>query len=83
MIRELILDIMCHFKGNLSGLKAEDLAKNLTSLEEMERDRLVKIKEKEIEVTKKGRPYVRNICMAFDKRLMQKQPDTQIFSMTV
>lgn len=83
LIRELILDIMCHFKGDLSPFSLEDLTHNLTSLEEMEKDALVKINGQALEVTREGRPYVRNICMAFDKRLMRKQPDTQIFSMTV
>lgn len=36
-----------------------------------------------IEVTKKGQPFVRNICMSFDLLLQRKQPDVQLFSMTV
>ena len=31
----------------------------------------------------KGKPFVRNVCMAFDLRLQRKKPDTQLFSMTV
>jgi oxygen-independent coproporphyrinogen-3 oxidase len=36
-----------------------------------------------IEVTEKGKPFVRNICMAFDLRLKRKAPLTQLFSMTI
>ena len=30
-----------------------------------------------------GKPFVRNICMAFDLRLIRKAPETALFSMTV
>ena len=30
-----------------------------------------------------GRAYLRNICMAFDARLIRKAPATQLFSSTV
>lgn len=31
----------------------------------------------------KARPFVRNICMAFDRRLQRKKPETKLFSMTI
>jgi predicted DNA-binding transcriptional regulator YafY len=34
-------------------------------------------------VTEKGKPFVRNICMAFDLRLKRNTPQTQLFSMTI
>jgi oxygen-independent coproporphyrinogen-3 oxidase len=34
-----------------------------------------------IEVTEAGKPYVRNICMAFD--LLLKRQETKLFSMTI
>ena len=36
-----------------------------------------------ITVTEQGKPFVRNICMAFDLRLKRKVPSTRIFSMTI
>ena len=36
-----------------------------------------------IEITEKGRAFVRNVCMAFDLRLQRKKPDTKLFSMTI
>lgn len=83
MIRKLILDIMCHFKADLTEVKKSSVANNLNLLKELEDDRLLILDPSEIRVTRRGKPYVRNICMAFDQRLMVKAPSTQIFSMTV
>ena len=55
----------------------------LIQLKEMERDGLVIINDNAIQVTEKGKPYVRNICMAFDLRLKRKAPETELFSMTI
>jgi oxygen-independent coproporphyrinogen-3 oxidase len=52
-------------------------------LKEMEVDGLVGCFEKGLIVTQKGRAYVRNICMALDKKLLEKQPETQLFSSTI
>ncbi|NQV52819.1 MAG: oxygen-independent coproporphyrinogen III oxidase [Flavobacteriales bacterium] len=82
-IRKLILDVMCHFKADLQELDPSALAENLRILAEMEKDHLVEVRDNTIYVTKEGRPYVRNICMAFDQRLIRNKPETQIFSMTV
>jgi oxygen-independent coproporphyrinogen-3 oxidase len=49
----------------------------------MEDDGLVKVGSNQLQITEKGRPYVRNICMAFDVLLQRSQPETQLFSMTV
>ena len=49
----------------------------------METDGLVKINNNNIIVTEEGKPFVRNICMAFDLLLQRKQPKNQLFSMTV
>jgi oxygen-independent coproporphyrinogen-3 oxidase len=82
-IRALILDIMCHFRSDLDkeilGLPEISSA----SLKEMMDDNLIQLNNNRLEVTPKGRPYVRNICMAFDLQLLRHQPKTQIFSMTV
>ncbi len=52
-------------------------------LEELKKDGLLKWEDGKLSVTRKGRPFVRNICMAFDERLLSSNPETQIFSMTV
>ena len=53
------------------------------SLKEMEVDGLLSFISDGITVTEKGKPFVRNICMAFDLRLIRKAPETKLFSMTI
>lgn len=84
IIRKHILNLMCRFKTVFTpNLDFPERPKVLERLDEMEHDGLVKVNSNGIEVTKKGQPFVRNICMAFDLLLQQKQPDTKLFSMTV
>jgi len=52
-------------------------------LEELERDGLVKLSEGRCQVTENGRGFLRNICMAFDARMISKAPATQLFSKTI
>ncbi|WP_396603202.1 oxygen-independent coproporphyrinogen III oxidase [Algibacter sp. R77976] len=85
IIRKHILNLMCQFKTNWTknSLYFKELPETIIQLKEMEKDGLLKIYANKIEVTKKGQPFVRNICMAFDVLLQRKKPDTQLFSMTV
>ena len=85
IIRKHILNLMCQFKTSWDDehLWFNEIPDVLIKLKEMEKDGLLNIKTSTIEVTKQGQPYVRNICMAFDLLLQRKQPDTQLFSMTV
>lgn len=84
VIRKHILNLMCRFKTTFtSSLYFDEMPQVLGRLNEMEMDGLVEINANNIVVTEKGRPFVRNICMAFDLLLQRKQPDTQLFSMTV
>ncbi|MEL0457181.1 oxygen-independent coproporphyrinogen III oxidase [Flavobacteriaceae bacterium SZ-1-7] len=85
IIRKHILNLMCQFKTSWDNehLWFKEIPDVLIKLKEMEKDGLLNIKPSAIEVTKQGQPYVRNICMAFDLLLQRKQPDTQLFSMTV
>ncbi len=85
IIRQHILNLMCRFEttwGNPSASFAE-LPEVLMSLKEMEKDGLLEFGKNNLTVTEKGRPFVRNICMAFDLRLKRKAPGTKLFSMTV
>ncbi len=85
IIREHILNIMCHFETSWSEerLKFPELNACLERLREMEADGLVMISENGLSVPDKARPFVRNICMAFDLRLIRNKPATRIFSMTI
>ena len=85
VIRKHILNLMCRFKTSWSSnsLKFNELPEVLIKLNEMKNDGLLNITSNTIEVTKKGQPFIRNICMAFDLLLQRKQPNTRLFSMTV
>ncbi len=84
-IRKHILNIMCHFETSWETpeLSISEVDNHINKLEEMITDGLVTINQKELKVPEMARPFVRNICMAFDKKLHQKQPDTKLFSMTI
>lgn len=84
-IRKHILNLMCQFETSWTAntLYFDELPDVLIRLKEMEKDGLLQIHSNKISVTKKGQPFIRNICMAFDLLLQRKQPNTQLFSMTV
>lgn len=52
-------------------------------LQELVKDGLIRMDGSVCEVTEKGRPFLRNICMAFDARLTRQAPATQLFSQTI
>ncbi|MBU2995264.1 oxygen-independent coproporphyrinogen III oxidase [Cellulophaga baltica] len=85
IIRQHILDLMCHFKTEIKVNEASFFNANLVlkKLKEMEADQLIEINNNIIQVTKKGMPFIRNICMAFDMHLHRKAPETRLFSMTI
>jgi oxygen-independent coproporphyrinogen-3 oxidase len=84
-IRKHILNLMCHFKTSWedSGLQFSELPIVLEHLYELEQDGLLLLSANSISITEKGKPFVRNICMAFDLHLIRKVPETKLFSMTV
>lgn len=85
IIRKHILNLMCQFETswNDSQMQFKELPMILNQLKEMEHDGLLEIKEHKISITEKGKPFVRNVCMAFDLHLMRKAPETKLFSMTI
>lgn len=85
VIRKHILNLMCNFETFWENehLEFEELPEVLIKLKEFEQDGLLQFETKQVTVTKKGKPFIRNICMAFDVLLQRKKPDTQLFSMTI
>lgn len=85
VIREHILNIMCHFETSWKEdrLKFPELNACLERLSEMEKDGLVIISEDGLSLPDHARPFVRNVCMAFDLRLLENKPKTRVFSMTI
>lgn len=85
IIRKHILNLMCHFETSWASDETyfEEINNVLEHLKEMEQDDLIYLNHTSLQVTEKGKAFVRNICMAFDLRLMRKVPDTELFSMTI
>ncbi|MFT5942457.1 MAG: oxygen-independent coproporphyrinogen-3 oxidase [Sediminicola sp.] len=85
IIRQHILNLMCRFETTWYTQEEyfPELMDVLERLGEMESDRLVEISNNVLKVTAKGRPFIRNICMAFDVLLHKKAPDTRLFSLTI
>jgi oxygen-independent coproporphyrinogen-3 oxidase len=85
ILRKHILNLMCNFSTEWS--KQEDYCEHipdaLIKLKEAAVDGLIKFTKHGLEVTNAGIPFVRNICMAFDARLMKKAPQTNLFSSIV
>jgi len=85
IIRKHILNLTCEFETswNNESLYFKEISNVLEDLKEIEKDQLIIIEEGKIKITEAGRPFVRNICMAFDLHLKRKSPETNLFSMTV
>lgn len=85
IVRKHILNIMCQFKTSWDeqDMQLEEMEEILDHLKELQEDNLLQINNKQLTVTEKGKPFVRNICMAFDLRLIENKPETQVFSLTI
>lgn len=76
--REQILQFMTRSQVELeSESQVQDVKGFLSSLIE---DGLVELKDRVLLLTPKGRPFLRNACMALDARLRAKMPETKVFS---
>ena len=76
--REQILKFMTQGKVALDNSSQQKLVEDF--LVEMVEDKLVKIESEELKLTEKGKPFLRNACMALDERLRSSKPNSQVFS---
>ena len=85
IIRKHILNLMCQFETSWADQSNyfNEIPEVIMQLKELENDELVTILNNGVQITEAGKPFVRNICMAFDLLLKRKAPETQLFSMTV
>lgn len=85
IIRQHLLNITCRMTTSWGqdSMRFDALPDVLKRLEEPLADGLILIADETLEVTERGRPFIRNICMAFDLHLQENQPDHRIFSMTM
>lgn len=82
ILRRHILNIMCRFETSWSApaLQHPFLETAIHQLQEMVADGLVELTPFHLKVTTAGRPFLRNICLAFDARFWNKQPEAPLFS---
>jgi oxygen-independent coproporphyrinogen-3 oxidase len=83
LVRKSILELMCTFKTSLMSWDEEMVEQIHLRLQEMEADRLLHWKGDTLEVQPEGVPFIRNICMALDLKMLDSKPSTQLFSRTV
>ncbi|NVJ88997.1 MAG: oxygen-independent coproporphyrinogen III oxidase [Flavobacteriaceae bacterium] len=83
LTRKHILNLMCNFLTSWENGEIQNLDFHLKLLKDLEEDKLVRIKPNGIEIPDYARPFVRNICMAFDKKLHKKKLQENLFSMTI
>ncbi len=85
ILRQHILNLMTKMKTDWNKNELQDPFLNdvQSRLTELAKDDLVILSENTCTVTEKGRAFLRNICMAFDARLVRKAPETRLFSQTV
>ncbi len=85
IIRKHILNIMCNletdFDDELGNLK--EFSGIIDRLQELQNDDLIIIQDNKLTIKEQGRAFIRNICMAFDLKMLKHQPETRIFSMTI
>ncbi len=79
-IRQHILNIMCNNATTFDGEIPDVIQQRLHPLIN---DELISIIGNEVCVLPLGKSFLRNICMAFDERLWQKQPETSLFSAAI
>lgn len=79
-ISQHILNLMCK---NHTTFAAQIPTVVLQRLMPLIKDELVTVTENKVSVTALGKSFLRNICMALDERLWQKQPETSLFSTAI
>ncbi len=85
ILRYHILNIMCRMQTSWDApaQTCDALYAGIQRMEEFEKDELIERPPFQLKVTEKGRPYIRNICMALDARYWRRKPEGQLFSQVV
>ncbi len=79
--REQILEFMTNYEVALVDQQQEEDVSNILS--ELMNDDLVIVKDQKLKLTDKGRPFLRNACMALDERMRESKPETKVFSQSM
>jgi len=82
--RQHILNLMCRHETAFAAglLKDIDTSETFYRLQEFIKDGLAEVNGSKVSITEKGKAFLRNICLAFDKRYWKKIPTKDTFSTT-
>jgi oxygen-independent coproporphyrinogen-3 oxidase len=85
IIRQHILNLMCKFKTdwNDPANQSNAVLRAIKLLSEMENDKLIDLAASSLRIKKTSHAFIRNVCMAFDARLLDNQPQSKLFSSVV
>lgn len=85
LLRKHIQALMCGFRTGWTrrDTDCDAVIEGLQRLREPEQDGLVTVTKAGVTVTEKGKPFIRNICMAFDARLWRSEPASRLFSSSI
>lgn len=78
IIRQHILDLMCKHETSIDSYFEESKDK----FNEFVKDGLIEIMPEKIKILEAGKLFLRNICLAYDKRYWKKVPEGNLFSTT-
>lgn len=84
-VRQQILNIMCQLSTTWQhdDFSDEENVMLYEKLDGFKQDGLLSFTDNSLIVNPEGKPFIRNICMAFDKRMLREQLSGQLFSQTV
>jgi len=84
IIRKHILDLMCKHSTDFGVSVSHEKLLNecMSRLADFSADGLIEIKNAKLNLTEQGKLFIRNICMAFDKRYWSKVKKENVFSTT-
>jgi oxygen-independent coproporphyrinogen-3 oxidase len=80
ILRRQILSLMCLGKVELKNEQEDDIK---IFLSEMLKDELVSLQKHELIITQRGKAFLRNACMALDKRLRSQETQKRVFSQSI
>ncbi|MEJ5995048.1 oxygen-independent coproporphyrinogen III oxidase [Pedobacter sp. Du54] len=79
-IKHHILNLMCKGRTHFDQLIPETIQERLAPLL---KDNLIEVNDQEVRITRLGKSFLRNVCMAFDERLWASKPETTLFSKAI
>ncbi len=83
VLRQHILNLVTEFETKLVESKLPYLSNIAQRLKPLVMDGLAEIHPSSLQVTKTGYTFIRNICMAFDARMIHKALKMQFFRRTI